>query len=366
MSKRHERQPAWEWDGEPIAPGEGRNIHLTVSESYSGITIHIPLHVRRGREPGPAVFVTAALHGNEINGTGAIRSIIRDPAFHIRAGTLILVPVLNILGFDRHSRYLPDGRDLNRCFPGSPNGSQASRLAHRIFTQIVCRCDYGVDLHTAAMRRTNFPNVRGDLSNPDVQRLAHAFGAEFIVGGEGPAGSLRRAACGIGCPTIILEGGEVWKVEPVIVETAVRGVSNVLIELGMLDGHPVRPVHQTVIEKTRWIRADRGGFLQFHVRPGEIVEAGQALATNTSLLGQEQSVLTAPFRGMILGMTTLPAVSPGEPVCHLGRLPAGDGESTMGQHAAGDDLHARTLGDLATNVLVVDRKPGPSGNRPNS
>src|SRR5688572_30501748 len=110
MSKRHERRPAWEWDAQTVAPGEGRNIHLTVSESYSGITIHIPLYVRRGMEPGPAVFVTAALHGNEINGTGAIRSIIRDPACHIRAGTLVLVPVLNILGFDRHSRYLPDGR----------------------------------------------------------------------------------------------------------------------------------------------------------------------------------------------------------------------------------------------------------------
>lgn len=361
MSKRPERRPAWEWDGERIDPGEARDIHLTVSESYSGMTIRIPLHVRRGREPGPAVFVTAALHGNEINGTGAIRSIIRDKAFHIGSGTLILVPVLNILGFDRHSRYLPDGRDLNRCFPGSAGGSQASRLAHMIFNQIVSRCDYGIDLHTAAMRRTNFPNVRGDLSLPEVKRLAEAFGSEFIVAGAGPAGSLRRAACGAGCPTIILEGGEVWKVEPVIVETAVRGVANVLVEFGMLEGRAIRPPQQTIIEKTKWIRADRGGFLQFHVRPGEIVTVGQPLATNASLLGEEQSVLTAPFHGVILGMTTLPAVSPGEPVCHLGRLPEPDGTSPKAR-AGADDLRSRTIDDLATNVLVVDREEPPAGN----
>ena len=358
MNKLPERRPAWDWDGERIEPGEARDIHLTVSESYSGMTVRIPLHVRRGGEPGPAVFVTAALHGNEINGTGAIRSMIRDPAFRIRSGALILVPVLNILGFDRHSRYLPDGRDLNRCFPGSVGGSQASRLAHVIFNQIVSRCDYGIDLHTAAMRRTNFPNVRGDLSLPEVRRLAEAFGAEFIVAGAGPAGSLRRAACGAGCPTIILEGGEIWKVEPVIVETAVRGVANVLIEFGMLEGRPVRPARPTIIEKTKWMRADRGGFLQFHVRPGEVVTAGQPLATNASLLGEEQSVLTAPFPGVILGMTTLPAVSPGEPICHLGLLSDADDHSPADQHTVGD-LRARTIGDLATNVLVVDRESPP-------
>lgn len=353
MSRTVRRRPPDEWDGQTIPPGEQRHIKLMVSESYSGMTITIPLCVRRGREPGPAVFVTAALHGNEINGTGAVRAIIRDPAFQIKAGTLVLVPVLNILGFDRHSRYLPDGRDLNRCFPGSPNGSQASRLAHVIFSEIVARCDYGIDLHTAAMRRTNFPNVRGDLSQPAVQVLAEAFGAAYIVDGAGPEGTLRRAACGAGCPTIILEGGEIWKVEPVIVESAIRGIRNVLIQLGMLDGQPVRAPRQTIIQKTKWIRADRGGFLQFHVRPGEVVREGQPLATNASLLGQEQSVLVAPFDSLVIGMTTLPAVSPGEPVCHLGKLPAGVEAPHAGDWLA-DDLRTRTIGDLATNVMVVD------------
>jgi predicted deacylase len=352
VTKPLHRLPVDEWDGERIAPGEGRDIRLYVSESYSGMTVKIPLHVRRGKLPGPAVFVTAALHGDEINGTGAIRTILRDPDFQLRAGALVLVPVLNVLGFDRHMRYLPDRRDLNRCFPGVPTGSLASRMAHTIFTQIIARCDYGIDLHTAALRRTNFPNVRGDLTHPQVQRLAEAFGAEFIVNGKGPPGSLRRCACAAGCPTIILEGGEVWKVEPVIVETAVRGVRNVLIELGLLDGQPVRPARQTLIARTKWIRADTGGFLQFHARPGEFVESGQPLATNTSLLGEARSVLTAPFNAVVLGMTTLPAVSPGEPVCHLGKLP--DSAEGAPTDWSADDLRARTLDDLATNVLVVN------------
>ncbi|MBL8851344.1 MAG: succinylglutamate desuccinylase/aspartoacylase family protein [Planctomycetaceae bacterium] len=354
MNKPLRRRPPDEWDGQTIPPGEHRHIKLMVSESYSGVTINIPLYVRRGREPGPAVFVTAALHGNEINGTGAVRAIIRDPGFQIKAGTLILLPVVNILGFDRHTRYLPDGRDLNRCFPGSPNGSQASRLAHVIFSEIVSRCDFGIDLHTAAMRRTNFPNVRGDMSIPGVQLLAEAFGTEYIVDGGGPTGTLRRAACGAGCPTIILEGGEIWKVEPIIVESTVRGIRNVLIKLGMLEGQPVRAPKQTIIQKTKWIRADRGGFLQFHVRPGEVVREGQPLATNTSLLGQEQNVLVAPYRGLVIGMTTLPAVSPGEPVCHLGKLPPIDAAAPHAGDWLADDLRDRTIGDLATNVLVVD------------
>ena len=354
MSKPRQHKPAHEWDDESIPPGEDRQVKLVVSESYTGVTVSIPLYVRRGREPGPAVFVTAALHGNEINGTGAVRALIGDPDFQIQAGTLVLVPVINVLGFDRHARYLPDGRDLNRCFPGSAGGSQASRLAHVIFTEIVSRCDYGIDLHTAAVRRTNYPNVRGDLSIPDVKLLAETFGSEYVVDGAGPVGSLRRAACKAGCPTIILEGGEVWKVEPVIVEAAVRGVRNVLVHLGMLSGKIVRPPHQFVIRKTKWMRADRGGFLHFHVRPGEIVDEDQPLATNASLLGEEQNVIVAPFRSLVMGMTTLPAVSPGEPVCHLGELPKGGDLRPEPKPGPKDDLHERTVDDLATNVLVVD------------
>ena len=209
---------------------------------------------------------------------------------------MILVPVLNILGFDRHTRYLPDRRDLNRCFPGSLQGSLARRMARVIFDEIISRADYGIDLHTAAIRRTNFPNVRGDIAVPGVQELARAFGCEFIVHGVGPQGSLRREACAAGCPTIIMEGGEVWKVESSIIACAMRGIHNVLRYLDMLDGPLEPPPFQVELTRTQWVRADRGGFMRFHVAPGDVVRHGEPLATNTSLLGKDINLLFVSVR----------------------------------------------------------------------
>ena len=263
-----ELKPIDEWNGELIAPGESSDVTLAVSESYSGMNVEIPLRIQRAVEPGPVVFVTAALHGDEINGTGAVRMLAQDKSFQLLRGAVILVPVLNILAFDRHSRYLPDRRDLNRCFPGSKTGTLASRMARTLFDEIVMRADYGIYLHTAAVRRTNYPNVRGDISDPETQRIAEAFGCEVILNGKGPHGAFRREACRAGCSTIIMEGGEVWKVEPGIVDTTVKGIKNVLRELDMLDGEPERPDYQVVLERTTWVRAEYGGFLQFHVQPG--------------------------------------------------------------------------------------------------
>lgn len=354
MAQSRERQSIETWAGKTIEPGAAKDVKLNVSESYSGMNVHIPLHIRRAVEPGPVVFVTAALHGDEINGTGAIRELLQADDFNLTRGAVILVPVLNVLAFDRHSRYLPDRRDLNRSFPGTATGSLASRMGNSIFNELVMRCDYGIDLHTASVRRTNYPNVRGDMKNPKVKRIAEAFGAEVIVNGKGPSGALRREACLAGCPTIILEGGEVWKVEPGIVESATRGVRNVLRELKMLDGDIESPDYQIVVEQSKWIRAERGGFLQFHVKPGQIVRKGQPLATNNTLLGRERSVLEAPFDSVVIGMTTIPAVSPGEPVFNLGKLPKGINPSQLRRLRKEEDgLEGRLADDLASNVHVV-------------
>jgi hypothetical protein len=363
-AKPRARKPIDSWNGEAIPAGQARDVKLAVSESYSGMTVRIPIHIRRAVKEGPVVFVTAALHGDEINGTGAVRQLIQDAHFRLKRGAVILVPVLNILSFDRHSRYLPDRRDLNRSFPGTTTGSLAGRMARTIFDEIVARSDFGIDLHTAAVRRTNYPNVRGDLTNPAVRRLAESFGCEIIINGKGPRGAFRREACRAGCPTIIMEGGEVWKVEPGIVESAARGVRNVLRELEMLDGEPEKPPYQVSIERTKWVRAERGGFLQFHVKPGDILRRDQPLATNTTLLGREHSVLHAPFEAVVVGMTTLPAVSPGEPICNLGELPESVKPSDLRRLRAQEDgLEERVVGDLASNVLVVERAPIESGKR---
>jgi len=353
MTRRRQKKSVGVWGDQVVEAGSSKDVYLAVSESYSSITVRIPLHVRRAEEDGPVVFVTAALHGDEINGTGAIRHLIQDPDLRLLRGTLILVPVLNLLAFDQHSRYLPDRRDLNRSFPGSTSGTLAARMARTIFDEIVARSDYGIDLHTAAVRRTNYPNVRADMSDDRTRRLAEAFGTEVVMDGKGPKGALRREACRAGCPTIVMEGGEVWKVEPRVMESTLRGVKNVLRSLKMIEGEIDHPDYQVVVKKSKWIRAEAGGFLQFHVSPGDIVVKGQPLTTNTTLLGNEPTTLHAPFDSVVVGMTTLPAVSPGKPICNLGKLPRGTNAKELRRLRSEEDgLEKRLSEALASNVLV--------------
>lgn len=355
FSSRPPRKDVGLWGKLLVPPGSQQDVEVPVSESYSGRDVGFPVHVKRALKPGPVVFVTAAVHGDELNGTGAIRSLIVDEEIELLCGSLILVPVINVLGFEMHSRYLPDRRDLNRCFPGTSSGSQASRLARVVFDEIVGRCDFGIDLHTAAIRRTNFPNVRGDLSDPRVKILADAFGCEIVVNDRGPEGAFRRAACDDGCATIILEAGEVWKVEPMVVEYAIRGVKNVLRNFGMIHGKSQRPTFRSVVEKTTWVRADHAGFLQFHVAPGSTVNQGDPLATSTTLLGRDPFVIESPCDGIILGMTTLPVTAPGEPVCHIAQLPRGTAKiDKILDNLAEHEYHSRVQEDLTTNITIVD------------
>ena len=349
-SWRHER---W-FDDTEVRAGEWRDFELTVSERSSGMPVKMPVRVWRGQKPGPVLLLTAALHGDELNGIGVIRGLIRDPGFELLAGTLVLVPVVSVYGFERRSRYLPDRRDLNRSFPGTAGGSLTSRFAHAVFEQLVSRCDYAIDFHTAAVQRTNFPNVRGDLRNPAVRRIARAFGCELVVHGLGPEGSLRRAATSAGRPTVLFEAGEVLKIEPSLVEVGLRGVRNVMAELGMLDEPLTRPIYQATIRKTKWVRADHGGMLDFHVSPGDVVREGQELASSTTLLGEHLGVITAPVDGVVMGMTTLPSVIPGDPVCHLA-VPRGIKRITKALERAGRErLATRVREDLATNVAISE------------
>lgn len=339
-----------------IEPGEVRDVAVEVSQVYSGTAVRVPVRVMRAENPGPTVFITGAVHGDEVNGTGIVREILLRKPFELSAGSLILIPVVNVLAFDRHSRYLPDRRDLNRCFPGTRQGSLARRYAHTIFETVVRQCDFGIDLHTAAIRRTNFPNVRGDLRKGPIKRLARAFGCELIVKSRGAKGTLRAAASEAGCPTIILEAGEVWKIQPGIVDLGVRGVRNVLIELDMVEGKKIEPVYRAFIDKARWVRADAGGMLQFHVSPGNLVTAGQPLATIADLFGTRQSVVASGHDGIVMGMTTVPAVTPGDPVCHIAvpRDGVKDIRAALENVTPEDNLHERVRENLAASVKVTE------------
>lgn len=347
--------------GERVAPGETRDVRLKVSESYTGDAVELFVRVIRAAEEGPTGFLTAAVHGDEINGAGIIRELAFSRPLRLKRGSLLCLPVVNVFGFETHTRYLPDRRDLNRSFPGSARGSLASRFAHTLFTEIVRRCDFGIDLHTAAVRNTNFPNIRADLELAGVRRLAYAFGCELTVSSKGPAGSLRRAACAGGCPTIVLEAGEVWKVEPAVLREGVRGVRNALTHFGMLEGEEEPPPYRVVVHKTTWVRADLGGILRFHVAPGDLVSGGQAIATNSSLFGEARSILIAPVDGIVLGMTTLPAVKPGEPVCMIA-IP--DKRLATIRRAlerrGGREAHRRLRDELAKS-LSIEKGPPTAG-----
>ncbi len=340
-----------------IPSGRTTDVHLVVSQRYTGDPINLPIRVIRARRPGPTVFVTAAVHGDELNGMGIIHELMFSQEISLTRGAVVLVPVINIFGFETQDRYMPDRRDLNRCFPGSETGSLSSRVAHIIFQEIIRRCDFGIDLHTAAGSRTNFPNVRGDLNVPEVRRLAKLFGCEIMVSGKGPVGSLRREATRAGCPTIILEAGETFKIEPSVLEIGVRGVFNVLKGLEMMRGQPVRPTYQTRVTKSTWVRSAVGGILRFHVSPGQLVQRGDAIATNASVFGKEQNVLLSPVSGIVMGMTTLPTVKPGEPVCHIAVLSKSLSVVRAALTGVPDgSLSQRLRDDLATNISVTERE----------
>jgi len=346
---------AFEIGGEAVALGESKDIRLEISETYTGDKTCVPIRVIRSRIPGPVLLVTAAIHGDEINGTGIIHDFLFGEQVKLLKGTLVLVPVVNVFGFETHERYLPDRRDLNRYFPGSQNGSLASRIGHILSTELVDKCDFCIDLHTAAFQRTNYPNVRADLSNPDAKRLATAFGCALVIDGKGPIGSFRRASTKRGCPTIILEAGEPWKIEPNVLKIGLQGIKNVLRDLEMTDGKIRLPPYQVFIRKTTWLRATVGGILKFHVSPGDFIEEGDSIATNYSILGAEQHILKSTTSGIVLSMATMPAVKPGEPVCHVAIV----SQRRLARfqkrlNKAKNDPHNLVQVDLATSLDLVE------------
>jgi hypothetical protein len=365
MTKQQRKPSAgsdFEFGGVHVGPGERRDINVLVSQRSSGSPVFAPAHVWRADNPGPTLLVTGTVHGDEINGAGIVRRLIDSSILRLTAGTLVLVPVVNVLGFERNSRYMPDRRDLNRAFPGSPNGSLTARYAHAVFHEMILKCDWCIDLHSAASQRTNYPNVRVDLKNTGAADLALAFGCELVINGQGPEGSFRRAACAAGVPTIILEAGEVSKIEPSVEETGARGVHNALIHLGMSEGTPAKPPYQAQIHKTVWVRAANGGVLRFHAGPGDVVDRDQPLATNTDLLGRPLNVIESPAAGVLLGMTTLPAVAPGDPVAHLA-IPEGGVDSIRkalkkAQTKHGSAHHEMVRDHLSTNVVVDEWEEG--------
>jgi hypothetical protein len=308
--------------GIAIQPGETREIYLKVSESFLSSSILIPVTVIRGKKPGPTAFVSAAIHGDEINGTDIVRRLIFDLDHEQLSGTLIAIPVVNIPGFLGQTRYLPYHRDLNRFFPGSKNGHNAQRVAHRIFKEVVSKCDFGIDLHTASSGRANLPHVRGDMSDPEVRKLARAFGATVMVNQVGIRGSLRREATKAGVPTILFEAGEAGRFSKRVSQAGLRGVINVLAEMKMLPASAgqKRPPFQVIVRESEWIRAEKGGILDLDIRPGDLIYKGDVIGEILNPFGRTVTQIRAPATGIIIGITTQPITVPGTGIAHVARL----------------------------------------------
>ncbi|MFN3869808.1 MAG: succinylglutamate desuccinylase/aspartoacylase family protein, partial [Hyphomicrobiaceae bacterium] len=278
---------------------------MPVSRLSNHTPVTLPVHVLHGTRPGPTLFLSGAIHGDELNGVEIIRRILRTLSPANIAGTLLCVPVVNAFGFIGRSRYLPDRRDLNRSFPGSPSGSLASRLAHLFLIEVVKRSDIGIDLHTAAVHRINLPQIRCDIKKqPRVRELATAFGAQVILDSPERSGSLRRAAREAGCDVLVYEGGEGLRFDEFAIKAGVDGVAGVMLKAGMLElpsppPPASRPIGATPIiaNSSRWVRAPEGGVWRTTRRIGDAVAAREVVGYVANPFEESDVEVRSPHRG---------------------------------------------------------------------
>lgn len=304
--------------GAEVEPGSTTRLEWNARIGLTGSDPGTPVIVLHGARHGPVLCLSAGTHGDELNGIEIARRIANavDPAD--LGGTLVVIPVVNLSGYLRNSRYLPDRRDLNRYFPGSPHGSIASRMAHSLFTEVIVHCDAVVDLHTGSFDRRNLPQVRADLSHPEVSELARSFGATAVLHSRGSRGMLRTAATELGIPTVTFEVGGPAELEAAEIGHGVQALHSVLHALGMTRHQPSWDESRPVFYDSSWIRADAPGLLLGRVRLGDAVAAGQVLGIVIDPINDSERELVSPAAGIIIGMARNQVVLPGYAVFHLG------------------------------------------------
>ncbi|NNF62491.1 MAG: succinylglutamate desuccinylase/aspartoacylase family protein [Gammaproteobacteria bacterium] len=280
----------------------------------------MPVHVVNGKHDGPVLFLSAAIHGDELNGIEIVRRVVNSRITGRLRGTLIAVPIVNVLGVVHQSRYLPDRRDLNRSFPGSPTGSLAARMAHLFMNEVVERSTHGIDLHTGALHRDNLPQVRGKLGNRKVKKMAEAFGAPVVLDSAIRDGSLRDAATERGIPVLLYEAGEALRFNEAAIRIGVSGVFNVMRDLGMLPPRKRKPSKPFVARSSTWIRAPVSGVFRATTALGAEVTKGQRLGVLSDPFGAEEVPVQATAKGIIIGRSNLPLVHEGEAIYHIGRV----------------------------------------------
>lgn len=331
-----------------IAPGTQATIAIPVSQQVTGLNSALSLRVMHGARRGPCVFVSAAIHGDEIIGTAVIQRLLERLSPEMLAGTIIFAPAVNIYGFAAHSRYLPDRRDLNRSFPGAEHGSLAAQLAHCFLTHVIDRCSLGIDIHSAAVHRYNLPQIRIASGSPYLSELAMAFGAPIIIESPLRPGSMRALAHERETPMLLLEAGEALRFDRFALNVGVAGVLRVLAHIGMIDAEDgLEDVHVPLrSNRSSWVRAPRGGVSRRIHKSGDAVRKGEPLAFVGGLFGEDPMKLVSPSDGVIIGHATLPIVNQGDALFHIAEV---DALNHAGEHS-----------DSIVEALAVSDPPFPA------
>lgn len=302
-----------------IMPGEDKTIELPAATLYTHTPMNIPVHIIHGRKPGPRLFVTAAIHGNEIDGVEIIRQLLTSSRLKHIHGTLIAVPVVNVYGFVTLSRYLPDRRDLNRSFPGSKKGSLAARLAYLLMKEVISKCTHGIDLHTGGLHRSNLPQIRINLDIHENISLAKAFDVPVILNASLRDGSIRQACNDLGIPILVYEGGEALRFDEVAIRAGVKGILNVMAELKMIKHVKRATKHREtkIARSSNWIRAPHSGILRPIRKLGDAINRNDSLGTIADPFGRQKTEIFSPWKGIIIGKTNLPLVNTGDALFHI-------------------------------------------------
>ena len=312
--------------GHTILPGESKRIDLPTVRLYTE-DITIPVYVQRGRRKGPVLLVCAAIHGDELNGIEIIGRLIKSRQLENLRGSLVAVPMVNVFGVLNQSRYLPDRRDLNRSFPGSTRGSLAGRIAHLFASEVLAKCDYGIDLHTGARNRSNLPQIRANLDDPQTLNMARAFGVPVLLNSNLRDGSLRQCAMDKGIPMLLYEAGEALRFDELSIRAGVRGVINVMRYLNMLKTGSTRkaPVEPFVARNSTWMRAPDSGLVHHRKQLGDYVEKYEVLARITDAFGNPIDQVISSIAGIIIGKQNIPLVQEGEAMYNIAHFKSPDG-----------------------------------------
>jgi hypothetical protein len=306
--------------GVEVAPGKSATVTFEVAKLHTRNTLDVPIIIERSKKPGPTILMTAGIHGDEINGVEIIRQIIAKGINKPKIGTTICVPVINVFGFLNMDRLFPDGRDLNRVFPGSANGSLASRVAHFVMTELVPHVDFAMDFHTGGADRFNAAQIRIIKDDPSLTELAHVFGAPFIYYSQNLNKSFRNACSKVGVPMLLFEGGKSFNIHSTITNTGVNGAKRVLHHLGMLNSRfkvSQPKVKAIVIDESKWLRAKYSGMFKVTVDINTFVEKGQVIGNITDPYGSFNYFVKAPNTGYIFNLNESPIIYQGDAIFHI-------------------------------------------------